>query len=81
MQERGGAFPGFWREKQCWQWADPAVRRTVRVTGRIFASLSLKLSGDATLSTWLVLGRGRAEVGEAGHAGRGDLSRGRKLAL
>ena len=53
----------------------------MRVTGRIFASLSLKLSGDATLSTWLVLGRGRAEVGEAGHAGRGDLSRGRKLAL
>lgn len=57
----GGGFPGIWREKQCW--ADPAVRRTARVRGRTFASLSLKLSDDATLSTWWVLGRGRADVG------------------
>lgn len=76
MQERWGAFLGFWREKQCWQRADPAVRRMVRARGRIFARLSLKLSDDATLSTLLVLRRGRADVGEAGH-----LSRGRKLAL
>lgn len=53
----------------------------MRVRGRTFASLSLKLSDDATLSTWLVLGRGRADAGEAGHTVTGDLSGGRKLAL
>lgn len=43
----------------------------VRVGGRTFTSAPLKLSGDPTVSTWLVLGRGRADVGQAGHTGRG----------
>ena len=56
-------------------------RRMVRVWGRAFASLPCKLSADATLSTWLVLGRGRARAHRAGHAGSGDLSGGGKVAL
>lgn len=35
----------------------------MRVRGRTFASLSLKLSDDATLSTWLVLGREKVRLG------------------
>lgn len=53
----------------------------MRVRPRTFASLSLKLWDGAAPSMWLVLGRGRTDTGEAERAGRGDCSRGGKLAL